>query len=45
MEKAAQNRRNDNKNNTIYYEENIPTLAEKKSQQARFPQENVHRQR
>ena len=25
-----------------YYEENVPTLVEKKSQQARFPQENVY---
>jgi len=26
-------------------EKNIPTFNEKKSEQARFPQENVHRQR
>ena len=32
-------------NKATYYEENIPTLDEKKSQQARFPQENVYRQR
>jgi hypothetical protein len=32
-------------NKAIYHEENIPTLNEEKSQQARFPQENVYRQR
>jgi len=26
-------------------EKNIPTVTEKKSEQARFPQENVYRQR
>ena len=31
-------------NKATYYEKNIPTLDEEKSQQARFPQENVYRQ-
>ena len=34
-----------NKNNIVENEKNVPTFAEKKSKQARFPQENVYRQR